>query len=158
MVFYVDGGCRRNGYENAIGAAACCLLLRWDRRLYKTRHLSDVYPTPTNQRAEITAIIMALEWALERYNDLNSSPRMRVKIHSDSKYAIGCMDTWIYKWAGNGWMNSEGREVANRDLIQQASNLDDQLKALGSVDYIWVPREDNWHADKFCNEALDAQE
>ncbi|KAI3328833.1 hypothetical protein F4824DRAFT_506163 [Ustulina deusta] len=56
MEFYVDGGCRGNGQPGVIGAAA--------NSKWKSQHLPR-YPTPTNQRAEITAIIIALEWTLE---------------------------------------------------------------------------------------------
>ncbi|KAI0444635.1 ribonuclease H-like domain-containing protein [Xylaria telfairii] len=158
MEFYVDGGCRGNGYQWATGAAACCLM-RKGHRFYshKSVHLPR-YPTPTNQRAEITAIILALQWALERFEELDLSPRLDVRIHSDSKYAIGCMTTWVYKWASNGWQNSSGYDVANRDLIEQASDLDDEVKRLGSVTYEWVPREDNQLADRLCNDELDEQE
>ena len=58
MVFYVDGGCRNNGYSNAIGAAAAVQMLRGGghRSWYR-----QIYDNPTNQRAEITAIIIALQ-------------------------------------------------------------------------------------------------
>lgn len=55
------------------------------------------YEDPTNQRADITAMIIALAWALEKYEELDTSPRLDVTIYSDSKYAIGCMNDWIYK-------------------------------------------------------------
>jgi ribonuclease HI len=113
------------------------------------------YPPPTNQRAELTAIIIALEQALEKYDELDSCPRLKVKIFSDSKYAIGCMNEWIYKWTQNGWRNASGNEVANRDLIEDASDLDDRVKELGSVEYIWIPRAENEEADEACNRAMD---
>lgn len=115
------------------------------------------WPTPTNQRAEITAIILALEQALEEYANLDGNPWLDVKIYSDSKYAIGCMTDWVYKWRANGWRNAAGNEVANRDLIEEASDLDDRLKEEGDVKYIWIPREDNDEADRICNDALDDQ-
>ncbi|RYP59774.1 hypothetical protein DL770_010138 [Monosporascus sp. CRB-9-2] len=160
MKFYVDGGCRGNGQPGSIGAAAAVLTTRGTLIHYKTTHLprnSLLGLRPTNQRAEITAIILALEWALEKYQELDSDPYLMVKIHSDSRYAIGCMTQWIYKWANNGWVNSSGYDVANRDLIQQASELDDRVKELGEVEYIWIPREQNRAADEYCNEALDEQ-
>ena len=55
------------------------------------------------------------------------TPRLNVTIHSDSKYAVSCMNVWIDKWTQNGWTNAQGEPVANRDLIEQASNLDDRL-------------------------------
>jgi ribonuclease HI len=34
-------------------------------------------------------------------------------IFSDSRYAVNCMNKWVYKWASNGWTNARGDEVAN---------------------------------------------
>lgn len=158
MEFYVDGGCRGNGQDWAIDAAACCMMKGINRGYsYKSEQLPR-YPTPTNQRAEITAIIMTLEWALDHYDELHSDPRIVVRIYTDSRYAVGCMKTWIYKWAQNGWVNSAGNEVANRDLIERASDLDDRVTDLGSVSYIWVPRSENKDADRHCNEELNETE
>jgi ribonuclease HI len=155
MDFKVDGGCRGNGQSGAIGAAAVILLSKWgDKYNYKTKVL-DRYPTPTNQRAEILAIIMALKWALERYDELDTYPFLQVEIRSDSKYAVNCMNQWIYKWSQNGWTNSAGNEVANSDLIREASRLDDRVAALGKVSYVWIPREENEEADSLCNKAMD---
>lgn len=158
MIFNVDGGCRRNGRLSAIGAAACCLERSYGRpadfricSLPRQRNR----PPPTNQRAEITAIIMALEWALEKYETLRSRPELRVTIYSDSQYAVRCMDDWIYKWCRNGWTNARGSEVVNRDLIERASHLDDLVAELGSVDYVWIRREENQAADELCRQRLD---
>jgi ribonuclease HI len=154
MEIYIDGGCRGNGRPEAIGAAAAVFKKRNGGYTAWTKVLPS-YPTPTNQRAEITAVILALEQALELYKELDMNPYLDVKIHSDSKYAIGCMTDWIYKWSQNGWINAAGNEVANRDLIEEASGLDDQLKEEGNVKYIWIPREKNELADRLCNEKLD---
>lgn len=159
MVFNVDGGCRRNGEPDAIGVAACCLQLRGNRHYrLKTRKLDDYPVPPTSQRAEITAIILALEWALERFDELQDSPMLVVDINSDSRYAVDCMTDWIYKWTRNGWTNSRGVEVANRDLLEVASELDDRVAELGSLNYNWVPREDNVDADSECQKALIEQD
>ena len=157
MRMYVDGGGRRNGYDDAIGAAACVIQKKWGRDTTWTRQLpSNCFsPPPTSQRAEITAIILALETALEDYEELDSNPRLRLTIHTDSKYAHGCMTDWIYKWIRNGWVNAAGREVANRDLIEKASDLDEQVKELGTVDYVWIPRGENQDADEAVSDLLD---
>lgn len=156
MDFSVDGGCRRNGQPDAIGVAACCLELDNGERCYmsRTRRL-DSSPAPTSQRAEITAIILALEWALERYDKVDGNHKLAVTIKSDSWYTVGCMTDWIYKWVRNGWINSQGTEVANQDLIKRASCLDDRVSELGSVNYCWRPRLDNVKADALCRQELD---
>lgn len=154
MEVYVDGGCRGNGQPGSIGAAAAVFKTKYGKRKTWTRELPR-YPPATNQRAEITAIMLALELVLERYDGLDSYPRLKVKLHSDSKYAIGCMTDWIYRWTQNGWKNAAGHEVANRDLIEEASDLDDRVKDLGDIEYIWIPRSENQEADEACNDALD---
>ncbi len=45
--------------------------------------------------------------------------------------------------------------MVNRDLIEQASDLEDELNQQGSIRYIWVPRSKNEKADAAVNEALD---
>jgi ribonuclease HI len=158
MEIYVDGGCRRNGFSNAIAAAAAVRKnRRGEKYWYKTRRL-DGHNNVTNQRAEITAIILGLEMALERFQDLDLNPMLDVTIYSDSKYAVGCLTHFLYKWTQNGWINSRGEEVANRDLIEEASDLDDRLAQLGTVTYSWIPRSENVLADKHCNEELDDME
>jgi ribonuclease HI len=67
------------------------------------------------------------------------------------------MTAWIYKWRRNGWINSAGYEVANRDLIEEADDLDTRLKQEGDVQYVWIPREKNQDADEACNDLLDEQ-
>lgn len=159
MDFKVDGGCRGNGQPDAIGAAACCLETdSGNQHRSKTCWLNADYAVPTSQRAEITAIILALEWALERYDELDGHPRLEVNIRSDSRYAVDCMTSWVYTWVRNGWTNSRGFKVANRDLIERASGLDDRVDALGSVNYIWIPRSENADADALCQRELDEQE
>lgn len=99
MQIYVDGGCRRNGQQGSIDAAAACFRNRWGKYRCWTRDLNQSDAVPTNQRAEITAIILALEQALDKYEKLDSYPYLEVEIFSDSKYAVGCMTEWIYKWS-----------------------------------------------------------
>ena len=114
MIFYVDGACRRNGQPGAFGAAAAAR--RFDGRVsYRIRRLyADDYYNPTNQRAEISAIILALEWAVDEYEKADNSPRLKVTIHSDSQYAVSCMNQWIANWSENGWTTSAGGSVANQ--------------------------------------------
>jgi ribonuclease HI len=64
------------------------------------------------------------------------------------------MTKWMGKWLENGWVNTKGLEVANRDLLE-ADELDDELRTLRNVTYKWIPRHQNTEADRYCNEALD---
>ena len=51
-----------------------------------------------------------------------------------------------------------GKEVVNRDLVEQACYLEAKLKEEGRVRYIWVPRSENQRADAAVNKALDKLE
>ena len=154
MEMYVDGGCRGNGYSGAIGAAACVVQEKWGRQKIHTKTL-PYYPAATNQQAELSAIILALETAWNKYEVLSGTPYIQVTIHTNSKYALGCMTTWKSKWMNNGFINSAGGGVVNRDLIERAYDLDQMVAGEGSVDYVWIPREENQDADDAVNEALD---
>ncbi|CEJ55300.1 hypothetical protein PMG11_01566 [Penicillium brasilianum] len=155
MIIYTDGGCRGNGQPWATGAAAAVFKTKYGKYRAWTRTLPS-NPTPTNQRAEITAIIVALEQALEKYNSLETRPWLDLRIYSDSRYAVECMKNWIYKWTRNGWVNAAGNTVANRDLLEEAFDLDDRLRKEGDIEYIWIPREENKVADGCCNRLLDS--
>lgn len=154
MNMYVDGGCRGNGRPGAFGVAAAVNKLKWGRQKWWTEKLPGQM-VPTNQRAEIFAIILGLRNALERHRNLIMNPRLRLTIYSDSKYAIGCMTEWVHKWTQNGWRNAAGSPVANQDLIRHALWLEDQVKRKGSIKYVYIPRENNQEADRRCNELMD---
>lgn len=157
MVVQADGACRRNGMDEPVAAAACAILTR-NRRGYWG--FKEVLPTlywtnQTNQRAELSAIILALNMALRRIERLQVQADVRVTVESDSKYAIGCMTEWIEKWQNNGWINAKGNDVANQDLLEEALESQENLEYHGKVVYRWIPREENTTADMLCNQALD---
>ena len=159
MEIFVDGGCRRNGSVDAIAAAAAVRRFRWGAKyLHHEQRLSDYDQQVTNQRAEITAIILGLEMAIAHQKDLDTDPLLDVSIKSDSAYAVNYMKDFTYKWSANGWINARGQPVANKDLIMEASRLDDEVAKMGDVKYVWIPRTDNTLADKHCNEEMDAME
>jgi ribonuclease HI len=157
MNIFVNGSCRSIGQHETIGAVAAVFLVR--------SGLADTHigtlprnPPPTNQRAEIHAIILALERALQDYHYLHSIPYLVVNIFSDSRYAIGCMTDLIFRWSNNGWLDSWGNGVVNRDLLEIASYLDGRLKEIGYVAYMWLPRGQLSNADAACDRRLDEVE
>lgn len=63
----------------------------------------------TNQRAELTAILRAIDIA----------PRHRdVTIVTDSRYAIDCVTVWFINWRRNNWMTRDKKPVENKDLVE----------------------------------------
>lgn len=66
----------------------------------------------TNQRAELYAILLALE-ILER-----EAPGVAATVYTDSAYSIGCLTKWWPAWVKNGWRNAAGKPVMNQDIIK----------------------------------------
>lgn len=155
MRIYVDGACRNNGYSGAEGSAAAVFKMGKNRILGTHGLLLPDYPSPTNQRAEITAIIVALKAALNKHDTLDTYPRLDVKILSDSDYAVKCMNEYVHKWLQNGWMTAAGKPVKNQALIKEALYYLGELKKLGKVRIRWIPRGENQEADQVCNDILD---
>ncbi|KAF3122670.1 hypothetical protein TWF569_010252 [Orbilia oligospora] len=156
MEFKVDGACRGNGQPGSTAVAAACLFNRSGSYIPRVKRLAGDKIVPTNQRAEILAIIVALKWALVRYSELSGRPYIDVRIRSDSKYAVNSMTTYTSNWIGNGWYNAAGRPVANKDLFQRALALENEISRIGKVSYGWISREENLAADMECREALDS--
>lgn len=149
---WIDGGCRGNGTQNATGAAAA--VFETEHGDFTWTRLLPSHPPPTSQRAEIDALNLALDQALVLHGELTRRPGLDVKIYSDSRYVVNCMTQWMPRWINNGWRNSAGRSVANRDLLDQAWYLDNELKQRGYVEYLWIPREENEIAHRRCDELL----
>ncbi len=92
----------------------------------------------TNQRMEISAAfeaVKALPGPLE--------------IVSDSTYVVNCFrDRWHEGWIKRGWLNSQKKPVANRDLWEPFVEL---VLARGDVTFRWV----KGHAGDPMNDTVD---
>ncbi len=135
---YTDGACRGNPGPGGWGV----LLISGNRR--KTMHGGE--RETTNNRMELTAAIEAL-------NALRG-PR-QVILHTDSKYVMDGISSWMARWKQRGWRTSNRKPVKNQDLWQA---LD---AAVGRHDIKWkwvkghtgVPG--NEEADALANRGLD---
>jgi ribonuclease HI len=76
---YTDGSC---DHKNKGGWAAVII----DNKQKKTI-LSGFTPSSTNNRMELTAIIEALEWVLNKYDE-KTKPYVKICLYSDSRYSI----------------------------------------------------------------------
>ncbi|KAH9842288.1 Caulimovirus viroplasmin [Teratosphaeria destructans] len=101
---YTDGSSLANGQVGAVGGVGV-FFGPGDRR-----NISEglAGTKQTNQRAELTAILRALEVA----------PKDRkIILLSDSNYAIKCVTEWFQNWRRNSWLNASRKPVENKDLI-----------------------------------------
>jgi len=79
----------------------------------------------TNQRMEITAALEALQTI--------EGP---VVVVSDSTYVVNCFrDKWWEGWLRKGWINSQRKPVANRDLWEPLIEL---VRSRDDVEFRWV--------------------
>jgi ribonuclease HI len=93
----------------------------------------------TNNQAEYTALVEALEHALEELGD-----GYRVEVYSDSELMVKQV---------NGEYRVKNEEL--RPLYEQARKLSDRFR--GGLRMIHVRRGENARADALCNEALDGK-
>ena len=107
---YTDGSLKKIG-EKSFGGWA--FIATFDNQCIFSE--SGGQENTTNQRMELTAIIKALEYAQKHRRKSE-----KIVILSDSAYAVECyLKEWYVNWQTNGWINSEGKEVANKDLWMQ---------------------------------------
>jgi ribonuclease HI len=112
---------------------------------HRNRNISEALKgsRQTNQRAELTAIVRALDIA-----PLNRD----VTIYTDSRYSINCVTNWYKSWVRNKWMTAKNKPVENKDLIMDIRQKIDEREHLKSETYlVWV----KGHADDEGNAAAD---
>lgn len=103
----------------------------------------------TNNRAELIAVIRTIQLAP---NDGRS-----LLIHSNSEYAMVTVTEQLPTWRKNGWCNTRGQPVANRDLIEEFDKEMNQRSPCPSL--IHIPAhssiEGNKIADKLARQGAD---
>lgn len=99
----------------------------------------------TNNRAELTAVIKAIEY-------IHKNKLSGVSIRSDSQYVIKGLTKYIKGWIANNWLTVNGDSVKNKDLWVQLYDLSSRAKESGfrhSISYVQA------HAGIVGNEKAD---
>ena len=107
MIVYVDGSCTGNGKAVNSGGFGVVVLDN-DENLIFTYAKRSV--NTTNNREELKAIL----FALITYGRNNPTPI----VYSDSAYCVNTFNDWMFRWASNNWIKSDGNSPENLDLIQ----------------------------------------
>jgi ribonuclease HI len=105
---YTDGSCHNNGRANAKAGYGVYFGEDDPRNISK-----PLQGRQTNNRAEMTAIIEAMQ-SLE--DDLQLGKRL--VIHTDSEYSMKCCGELGRKHESRKWKTSDGRDIANPDLVK----------------------------------------
>lgn len=115
---YVDGACLKNGQEEAKSSFGI-----WWGPEHKLNRSEVIESNCTNQRAELSAAITAIKQGIEQ-----GLPRLRVV--SDSIYVVQSQREWMDSWKANGFCNSKGKTISNKDLHVELAELGEKISIL----------------------------
>lgn len=132
VVIYTDGACSGNPGAGGWGA----VLMHGAHK----KEISGFEPNTTNNRMELTAVIVALSSLKQPCN---------VELYSDSAYVVNAIKQgWLENWKNNGWIGSDKKQVKNIELWQSL----DALMQKHNVNFNKV----KGHADNEFNNRCDA--
>ena len=118
VMLYTDGACSGNPGPGGWGA-----ILEY---MGHEKELSGGEANTTNNRMELTAVIMGLAALKER---------CVVELYSDSKYVIdGLQKGWAASWKKRGWIKSDKKPALNPDLWERLL----ELTGKHEMHYHWV--------------------
>ncbi|KAG0190600.1 Ribonuclease H1 [Apophysomyces sp. BC1034] len=137
LVIYTDGASSKNGSVKARAGFG----VYWGDD-HPNNVSERLFGKQTNQRAEASAVIRALEQTLD-------DPR-QLEIRTDSQYVIKAVYEWSRGWKRNGWKSSTGNPVQNRDLFENMLSLIDR-RGHHNTSIVYVPG----HKGVYGNEMAD---
>ncbi len=129
---YTDGACSGNPGKGGWGAVL----------VYKgfEKELCGAEQTTTNNRMELTAVIMALKQLKEPCN---------VTLTTDSKYVCDSVNKgWVYSWQKNNWKKADKKPALNVDLWQELLDLLNTHQ----VEFVWVKGHNGHKYNERCDQ------
>lgn len=104
MIFYTDGSATPNPGPGGFGVVTTNSKNEVVDTYYKGQEHT------TNNEQEMKAILYAACTAAKQ-----GEPAL---IYSDSSYAINTFSSWMYNWAKNGWVKSDGKIPENLEIVK----------------------------------------
>jgi probable phosphoglycerate mutase len=129
LIIEADGGSRGN--PGLSGAGAVVLVAATGKIV---REISEAVGIATNNVAEYSAVIFALEAAFE------IDPEAEIVVRMDSKLVVEQMSG---RW-----------KIKHPDMLSLGAKVQ-QLISGKNVEFVWIPREQNVLADALANKAMD---
>jgi ribonuclease HI len=140
LKIYTDGGCSGNPGPGGWAYVMVQQTFRGEQVISKNKGSEK---GTTNNRMELTAVIMALR-ALKTMKDV---PR-QAAVFTDSQYVQKGITDWIRTWKRNAWRTSDKKPVKNQDLWMELDSLNSEFP----LKWEWV----KGHAGNEYNEMCDA--
>ena len=114
---YTDGACKNNP-----GPGGWAALIRSPKG---EKLITGAESMTTNNRMEMIAVIEAISTVEDG---------SEVVIHSDSRYVIDGITSWLPKWKLNNWRTSTNKPVKNSDLWRDLDKANNRLH----ISWEWV--------------------
>lgn len=135
---HIDGSCLGNSRTAITPGGAGIVIPVPDGN---PRTWSAYFPNTTSDRAELTALLMAMKIADREYKE------SKIIIHTDSRYVVDGVTAWLQDWIQNGWKRRNGKAVQNSDLWKEIA----ELPRLSELTLTW----ERGHAGNKMNELAD---
>lgn len=137
VYIYTDGACSGNPGPGGWGT-----ILRYKET---EKRLSGGEKDTTNNRMELTAVIMGLKALKER---------CKVILTTDSKYVSdGITKGWASSWKANGWKKKDKKPALNPELWDELLTLIDKHE----VEINWVKGHDGHPENEICDKMAVAE-
>lgn len=132
---YTDGACTGNGQKGSRAGIGV-----WFGNNHPLNVSRPVIGRATNNMAEIQAVTVAAQQAKQ-------AGIKKLKINTDSKFLIKCIQEWMPRWKSNGWKTADKKPVINK------TELLEMEEALTSLNVTW--NHVNGHVGIYGNEEAD---
>ena len=137
MIYYVDGSCIGNGKSVNVGGFG---IVELDDDGNFVNAYAKRNENTTNNREELRAILRVMLTAGVHHSKEWAQPPI---VYSDSAYCVNTFNDWMFRWAANNWIKSDGKVPENLDLIKayyehyMAGHRIDLRKIKGHAGHEW---------------------
>ena len=122
MKIYTDGSANPNPGPGGFGVVVLDNTENFVYNLYR-----ESSEKTTNNREELKAILYALKtYGVKCYGIVTDEFIQVPIVYSDSAYAINTYNDWMWRWAEDDWIKSDGAKPENLDIIQEYYDLWDK--------------------------------
>lgn len=127
----IDGACRRNGKPDCVSAGGVFVQRIRPGYVPETLTMSICEHSSTNQRGELSALYLALQYLQAHLVD--------AIIVTDSEYLFNAMTKkWYDNWANKGWLTATGEPVKNIDLWKNIASVIHEVELSSDVAFYHI--------------------
>lgn len=159
FIIFTDGSCDNHlPAKERVGGWAFVVLNEAKAELYRDSGNFTFAGTPvTSQRAEMMAVIKALEYVWHANDNPFENLEPSVVIYSDSAYIVNCfIQQWYMRWLDEKWVGVKNADLWNR-ILDLYFSVKVNYKIFKRIEFIHIKghKGNKWNelADKLAGEA-----